>query len=133
MTTTAHLSIIDTCMEIIRLTNDGNDLAPGHLALIQAACNRGLTEAGEVALEELHASAVRGYTKPWHFGVEHVTKDHEGYIYWRGKQLEHYSHSDAEKECEDTRALAAACLALEVQGKEINLRNYLNQLHPGIW
>jgi len=121
--------IIDICTEILRLTNDGNDLAPGHLAIIQAACNHGLTEAGEMALAELHASVLRGYTKPGHFGVEHVTKDHEGYIYWRGKQLEHYSFHDSEKEREATQKLASACLALEAQGKEITFDNYFKQLY----
>jgi hypothetical protein len=86
------MTYCEKSIEILQRTRDGNDLAPVHLKLVEIAVNDGLSEQGEVAFEELYQSVSSGYKKPWHCGVEHVTKDHEGYIYWRDTRLEHFSH-----------------------------------------
>jgi hypothetical protein len=71
--------------EIIRATNDGDDLAPEHLKLVEMAVNGFLNEKGWQAFKDLHEQVKAGYKKPWAFGVENLTQDHEGYIYWKGK------------------------------------------------
>ena len=81
---------IDMAIEILRKTNDGNDLAPEHLKLVEVAANGWLSEAGEVAFHELHRDVENGYKKPWLHGIEHLTRDHEGYVYWKGRRVEHY-------------------------------------------
>lgn len=115
MTRTDHLSAIDKCCAILQATRDGNDLAPEHLYLVQTACNGWLSEAGEVAFDALHQQVTSGtYIKPWFRGVEHMMRDHEGYVYWKGQQVEHYSfRDDTEGELAALTELAARCRWLE--------------------
>lgn len=114
--------------EILQRTRDGNDLAPHHLKLVEIAVNGGLSEQGEIAFAELYQSALGGYQKPCHCGVEHVTKDHEGYIYWKGIRIEHYSFRSYEDERVATQKLGAACRHLEASGQAISFSNYSHAL-----
>ena len=112
-------TITETACAILRATNDGNDLDPSDLWLVQEMCNHGLTEAGEVAFYELAARVERGYVKPWFHDIEHLTHDHRGYVYWRGVNVEHYSYSGDgafEREGVAARRLADTCLAIEARG-----------------
>src|ERR1700730_18467361 len=82
-------------IEVLRATHDGEDLSPPHLYLVQLAVNGNLSDEGKVTWAALVASVRAGtYKKPWHMGVEHLTKDHQGYIYWRDVNVEHYSFYD---------------------------------------
>lgn len=115
-------SIIDLAIEIIQETNDGDDLAPEHLKLVELAVNGFLNEQGEVAFNELHANVMSGYVRPWFHGIEHLTIDHEGYVYWKDRRVEHYtpswSYSDEAKEA--ARELAQRCILLERTGRDVN-------------
>jgi len=122
------MNYCDKSIEILRRTRDGNDLAPHHLKLVEIAVNGWLSEAGEVAFDELYQSVLNGYKPPWHCGVEHVIKDHEGYIYWRGIRIEHFTYRSCEDEARATRRLGAACLHLETAGQPISFNNYSNAL-----
>lgn len=116
---------IDQAIEILRLTRDGNDLAPSHLAIVQAAVNDGLNEQGEIALTQLHRDVRDGtYRKleQYLFGIEHLTRDHQGYVYWRGQRVEHYSHKDIDRMRAEALELAARCRRLEVKGFPVNGR-----------
>lgn len=109
-------SITETACAILRATHDGDDLDPRDLWLVQEMCNHGLNEAGEVAFYELADRVAKGYAKPWFHGIQHLTRDHEGYVYWRGVRVEHYSYSDHMREREAATRLADACLQLEADG-----------------
>ena len=122
------MNYCDKSIEILRRTNDGDDLSPLHLKLVELAANGWLSEQGEVAFEELYQSALKGYTKPWHCGVEHVTKDHAGYIYWKGVRIEHFSFRSHEDERLATEQLGAACRYLEARGQTISFSNYSEAL-----
>lgn len=118
---------IDICIEILQKTNDGNDLAPWHLKLLELAANQGLNEAGEIALYELYEQVKNGYKKPWHLGIKHMTKDHEGYIYYKGRQVEHYSFHDdpgQKRERKSLRKLQRNMLFLESIGQPPTLGNW---------
>lgn len=52
----------------------------------------------------------------WMYGIEWLTREHSGYIAWRGKIVEHYSFSDPEKEKEAAEGLSARCRRLEENG-----------------
>ena len=83
---------IDKALEIIRATHDGDDLSPSHLKLVELAVNGLLNEAGTLAFEELYQNATKptGYTVPGFHGIEHLTRDHQGYVRWKGLHVEHY-------------------------------------------
>ena len=103
--------------EVLQKTKDGNDLAPDHLWLLQEWVNDRLNELGEKKFREIHARVMAGnYTKPWLCGVENLTRDHEGYVYWKGIHVEHYSHDNYEEIRKDAIELARRCQILEARG-----------------
>ena len=65
---------------------------------------------------------------PWLHGVQGVTKDGAGYVYWRGNEIEHYSFGrDRERDEEAAaRQLQRTCLALEANGRAVTQRSYLD-------
>jgi hypothetical protein len=83
-------SLIDKALEIIEVTHDGNDLSPPHLKLTELAVNGFLNEEGKLAFEELYRNATKpgGYTVPWFHDIEHLTRDHQGYVRWKGNRVE---------------------------------------------
>lgn len=98
--------MIDKALVIIQKTNDGDDLSPMHLKLVEMACNNHLNERGEEAFEKLYQNVLSGYQQPFHLGVKGITYDQAGYIYWEGKRVEHFSDSyayteDARQYCQE--------------------------------
>lgn len=116
--------ICELACDILRATKDGEELAPPDLKLLEVAVNGLLNESGEAAFMELYRNATKptGYTVPWFLGIQHMTRDHQRYIYWRGVRIEHYDHDVWRQEGWRERmkvsaeGLAAHCLALEAQG-----------------
>ena len=127
------MTILDTVIEILSRTSDGELLTPPDLALTQYAANDGLTEAGEVRLAQLHADVLSGeYFKQakWFRGVEHMTQNHEGYVFWKGKRVEHYSYRDdkdsRDRELASLQRLAESCKHVESLGLPVTSRNALS-------
>ncbi|MFA5186759.1 MAG: hypothetical protein WC551_09805 [Patescibacteria group bacterium] len=114
----------DKAIEILRRTNDGNDLAPVHLHLLQTAVNGWLTEEGEIAFDELYQSVLNGYKTPWFCDIEHLTIDHEGFLYWKNVPVEHYTTRwmTVERINSSAEELAARCRHLESIGVQPNHR-----------
>ncbi len=54
--------------------------------------------------------------------IPHLTQDGEGYVYWKGAHVEHYSfrHDDRENEVAAAHELAKRCLFLESLGVPVN-------------
>lgn len=88
-------TLADNAIEILRATRDGDDLDPAHLKLVEMALNGHLNETGRAAFQNLLQSVRAGYAKPWFHGVEHVTRNHDGYVLWKGKEIEHFSNGYA--------------------------------------
>lgn len=114
---------IDQAIGVLRKTSDGDDLAPRDLALLQLVVNAGglsnLSEAGVARWHELCKSVNEGtYVRPWFHDVENLTKNHEGYVMWRGKTVEHYSFPEDRAAAEKVAAqrLGAECARLERDG-----------------
>jgi len=85
---------IDKILTILQKTNDGDNLSPEHLKLVELGANGYLNQAGLAALDRLYESVEAGtYTKPYHLGVEFMTRDHGGFVYFKDKEVEHYSSS----------------------------------------
>jgi hypothetical protein len=124
-------NFIAQCIEILRATHDGDDLAPPDLKLVELCVNGWLNEAGEAAFAELLANVRAGYKTPWFMDIEHMTRDHQRYVYWKGKQVEHYDHDVWEQDGwrermkADAEELARRCRWLEENGKEVNTATVL--------
>jgi hypothetical protein len=127
--TPASSDLIEQSLEILRLSNDGESLDPFHLGLVEAAVNNNLTEIGIQTFQQLHSEVTAGkYAKPWLCGVESVTRDLQGYVYWKGIAIEHFTFSaiGPERLKPMTESLARKCLHLEELGLPITSGNYLN-------
>lgn len=117
--------------EILRATKDGEELAPPDLKIVELAVNGLLNKAGEAIFMELHRNATKpeGYSAPWFLGIEHMTRDHQRYVYWKGVRIEHFDHDHWQQEGWRGRmkaaaeSLAARCRALESEGTTPNWQN----------
>jgi len=85
--------VVDQACAILQATNDGDDLSPPHLKLLESAVNGFLNEAGMAAFDALCLDVERGYKKPWLHGVENLMIDHVGYVKWKGVTVEHFTPS----------------------------------------
>lgn len=119
------MSYIEQAIEILQKTNDGEELAPPDLALIQAMVNGnifGVSEKMEESFSSLLERVRSGsYRPPWLHGVENLTIDHQGFVYWKGKNIEHFNFPFAYSEKGKTASieLERRCKALEAAGKMV--------------
>ena len=114
---------------ILEATQDGDMLSPSHLRLVETAVNNNLTDLGQKAFDDLFSQVQNGsYRKPWFHGIEHVSQDHNGYVYWKGKQIEHFSYGNQQDEKVGAEKFAERCRRLEASGYEVSLKNYLSDL-----
>ena len=119
--TSTDNSLASRGAEILRLTNDGNRLVGGDLHLLQEAVNSNLNEKGLEAFDKLYRDVKSGayfVDHKWFHGIEHMTAEHSGYVYWRGKEVEHYTHPWSTEAKEAAERLAARCRHLEKLGVE---------------
>ncbi len=110
---------IDKVLTIMKKTHDGNDLAPQHLKLTELAVNGFLNDKGLRLLDELYRNVEAGqYKRPDYLGIEYMDRDQEGYVYFKGQSVEHYSSSYAYSLAAkaDLKVLQAQCLFLESKG-----------------
>lgn len=117
------MTLIDKVLTILKKTHDGEDLTPGHLKLTEYAVNGFLNEKGMEMIEEIYQAVENGiYERPPYLGVEFMDRDHEGYVYFKGQEVEHYSSFwayslDAKA---DLKRLQKQCLFLEAKGIPVN-------------
>lgn len=114
----------EKAIEILRETSDGNNLAPRDLSLLQAAVNNDLSEKGIEVFNKLHEQVMAGTydkSKVYYYGVEYMTKDGQGYIYYKGKHVEHYSYRDSAEELSALKRLQARCVLLEKKGIDVGV------------
>jgi hypothetical protein len=113
------ISTCDKAIAILQATSDGNQLAPCDLSLVESAVNGFLTAEGIEAFNKLHKTVAAGeYKQHWFHGIENMTIDDVGFIYWKGAIVEHYEHPWAySKEAkESAQELKRRCEILESKG-----------------
>ncbi len=110
--------VCEQACSILQATHDGDNLDPFHLWIIQEAVNGSLNEDGIGIFKIIHDRVKGGiYQRSWLHGIEHLTRDHEGYVYWKGSHVEHYSFgSKYEEEKKAAKELARRCRILESRG-----------------
>ncbi len=115
-------SLSDQAIEILHRTRDGEDLDPKHLKLVELAVNGQLNATGLHVFEELLQQVRTGYVKPWFHGVEHITRNHEGYVLWKGRAIDHFSgdHIYSDEAKLYVQELARRCVILEGKGMPPN-------------
>lgn len=124
------MNTLDKAIAILAATQDGDALQPEDLGLVQSAVNGNLNDIGTMAFERLHNSVADGSymaDQHWFHGIEHLTRDHQGYVYWKGRRVEHYSFSDKENEAKAARGLAEKCRQLEANNFPVNGRTAISE------
>jgi len=117
--------ICEKAIAIISLTHDGNDLSPSHLHLTECAVNGFLSDKGLQDFDSIYEDVINGrYCQPWLQGIEHLTVDHEGYIYFKGQCVEHYDRPYDLENKGDLKDLAARCRHLEQLGVDAEHDQY---------
>ncbi len=114
----------DKAIAILQATSDGDKLAPVDLSLVESAVNGFLTTNGIEAFNKLYKTVAAGeYKQPWFHGIENMTIDHVGYVYWKGALIEHYEQPWAySKEAkESVIELKRRCEVLEIKGIPLNI------------
>ena len=115
------MTICEKAIDILQRTRDGDDLAPEHLSLIELAVNDTVSEVGEIAFEQLYTEVAGGtYVQPWYHGIESLRKDHRGYVYWKGIQVDHFSFGKYEDAHEAALGLADRCRTIEMLGLPVS-------------
>jgi hypothetical protein len=117
---------IDKAIAILAGTQDGARLSAQQLKLTELAANNNLSAVGLAELEQLYRSVTRGeYAPPGDslFGIAHLTRDGAGYVYWKGRSVEHYSHTDREAMQQAAQRLANRCMHLEANGFPVTGRS----------
>lgn len=117
----------EKAIEILQRTHDGDDLAPQHLKLVELAVNDMVTEVGLAAFELYTQTTGGTYVQPWYHDIANVLKDHRGYVYWKGIQVDHYSFDKYEDAHEAALELAVRCRTLEL------LRLPVSTAHQAWW
>ena len=110
------MTLIDKACTILEKTNDGSNLTPQHLKLIENAVNGFLNEKGLKAFDELYKTVADGkYRRPDYLGVKFMDRDQEGYVYFKGQSVEHYSafYAYSYSAQADLKVLQSKCLYLE--------------------
>jgi len=119
----------DKACEILKKTNDGDLLDPQDLKITEHAVNGYLNESGREVFEDLYRRVVIDgtYVKPFLHNIKHLTRDHEGYIYYKGIHVEHYD-SDyvySEDAKNSLLELKRRCEFLERKGVELSSVNVI--------
>lgn len=135
------MNITEQAISVLRQTEDGDKLSGPDLLLLQNAVNGHLNDAGVAELARLLEEVTSGeYFERvrWLCGIKHLTRDSHGFIYWKGKRVEHFSHMDAEKLAAESAKLAGRCLLLEsmdmpVTGRTVLLPSCYNALPQTPW
>ena len=117
------MTAIEMCLEILENTNDGGKLSPQHLKLIEMSVNGFANDEGLAELERIYQLVKSNQYVDWFHGIEHLTKDHEGYVYWKGQHVEHYSFRNYEEEEIAAQDLKECCIHLEKLGVPVNCTN----------
>jgi hypothetical protein len=119
------------------VTHDGNRLAPADLKLVQLAINNMLDRDGLTLFQHLYDNATKpgGYTAPYLFGIEHLTIDKQGRVFWRGLVVEYFDHAFWKRTgwrarmLADAAELATRCRQLEAAGLQPTVAKVLPSGH----
>jgi hypothetical protein len=115
--TTTSASRHEDAILILQNTQDGDLLHPRDLKLVECVVNgMALSVEGAQYWRNLVESTCDGrYTSDWFCGIEGLTRNHLGYVYWKGHEVEHYDLIPGREEVTHAQAriLAAICITLD--------------------
>lgn len=107
---------------VFRQTGHGNTRGSSSRSLIWTAVNEDLTELTESAFFRLLGRDRPRYRPQWFHGIEHLTIDQEGFVAWRGQEIERYPPAWANTSVARQSALELGrrCRQLEALGVRVD-------------
>lgn len=115
---------------ILKLTSDGDELQAQDLQLVEMAAGGQLNADGLDVFERLYTDVTSGNYRTkhhWFYGLENLTQDTRGYVYWKGISVEHFDHVDSAKGAAAAHRLVDKCHRLEANGFPVNSRTVLQK------
>lgn len=113
--------ICNQAIEILCATDDGDQLDPPDLKLVEDMVNNHASPDRLARFDALRQAVQGGgYTKRWLHGIEHLTMDTQGYVYWKDKSIEHYSFHDMNAREVAAQRLGEQCRKLEAGGLPVD-------------
>jgi hypothetical protein len=108
--------------EVLRITRNGGALTGADFQFVSDLTEGRALPDSQARLAAIHGALVkRTYqSSRWFHGEVGLFKDSQGYVYWRGRQVEHFSFGeDKDREREAALRLSQTCQALEAAGIEV--------------
>lgn len=120
------MSDSEMALEILKKTNDGEDLCLRHYWLVENAVNKKLNNRGSDEFKKLYQTIISGkYKRPFLHGIKHLTVSSKASVCWKGIPIELYDYvfvfSKEGKEA--VRELAKRCRHLENIGVKVDATN----------
>ena len=130
-------NIFNCCQVILQKSNDGDDLTPSDLHLVESGVNGFLSPRGEVVLYQLKYKVEEGiyHAEPnWFCGITNLTrgKGDDRSVFWRGVKVEHFDHdfwcSEGWQKSmqKDSEQVAKTCQYLEENGIKVTWDSYMD-------
>lgn len=121
------MSIVNTIERILEKSNNGGMLTETDRSLVFSEF---FNETAEIALHSILSALEAGtYADDrWFCRIENLTRDAEGYVYWKGIHVEHYSFDNPVKEKAAAQTLADNCKLLEAKGIEVDSRTAISRI-----
>jgi len=117
MNAVADLLSIEDAILVLSKTNNGKDLDSAHMETLRQVVrdgNVGLSECARVEWGKIVSSIRMGtYSKEWLYGVEHLRKDAQGYVYWKDVRVERFNYPSFDDEFSAAKHLGAIFEHLE--------------------
>lgn len=118
--------LAEKALSILERTNDGNELSPRDLKLVENAVNNFLNEKGIALFYKLYMDVLGNEYKPnWLHGIENMTVNHDGYIFWKNIEVEHYDHPYSEDSKNCLEELSKRCLHIESLDIPVSISNVI--------
>ena len=87
---------IDKAKAILRQTDEGYNIAPHELKLVDCALQGYVHDDSQEQLDFFYTAVMDGsYQYPWPMGVEHITLAHSGDIRSKGQLVAHFNPTTA--------------------------------------
>lgn len=120
--------IFNMSLDILKNTNDGDDLSPADLRLVENAVNGFLNDRGIQAFMEIHEKVMNySYMPSWFHGIEHLTIDHRGFLVWKNNVVDQFTIPWAFtcKGKEKALEIEKRCKAVEARGMIPDIGNII--------
>jgi len=114
-------------IRILELTENGINLSLSQFQMLEFISKNAKTLdlKQQQDFDELYQKVLNNDYKEFFHGIENVTQNSEGYVYWKGVPIDEFYHINKNKEKKSAQDLARRCNQIESKGKKVSALTYL--------